>query len=91
MLSEEILYKFGFLMEFSKAAGEVFNCATSSQITYDDLATMCGKAAGNEATKIVHYDPKKFDIPKGFSAIFISRASGQRQNIFNNVTPSAYN
>lgn len=50
----------------AKAAGEVFNCATSSQITYDDLATMCGKAAGNEATKILHYDPKKFDIPKGF-------------------------
>lgn len=47
------------------AAGEIFNCATSTLITYDDLVRMCAKAAGVEA-QIVHYDPKDFDIPKGF-------------------------
>mmetsp|Transcript_41730 Transcript_41730/g.73363 ORF Transcript_41730/g.73363 Transcript_41730/m.73363 type:complete len:474 (-) Transcript_41730:191-1612(-) len=48
------------------AAGQVFNCATSSLITYDELAAMCAKAAGKGAPEIIHYDPKDFDIPKGF-------------------------
>lgn len=47
------------------AAGEVFNCATSTLITYDDLVDICAKAAGVEP-KIVHYNPKDFEIPKGF-------------------------
>ena len=52
-----------------KAVGEVFNCATSSLISYDELVTACAKAAGVEA-KIEHYDPKALpegvELPKGF-------------------------
>tara|TARA_B110001452_G_scaffold162334_1_gene135118 strand:+ start:292 stop:1371 length:1080 start_codon:yes stop_codon:yes gene_type:complete len=51
----------------SKAVGEVFNCATSNLISYDELATLCAKAAGVADVEIVHYDPKAVDdIPKGF-------------------------
>lgn len=48
------------------AAGEAFNCATSTLITYNELAAMCAKAAGKGSLEIIHYDPKDFDIPKGF-------------------------
>jgi len=48
-----------------KAVGEAFNCATSLLITYDELAKLCGSAAGSTAD-IEHYDPKSFEIPKGF-------------------------
>merc|ERR1719191_435167 len=44
----------------------VFNCATTSLITYDEIAELCAKAAGADPPQIVHYDPKDFDIPKGF-------------------------
>merc|ERR1719311_561804 len=50
----------------SAAVGEVFNCATSSLITYAELAKVCGAAAGVEAS-VVFYDPKgSVEIPKGF-------------------------
>jgi len=51
----------------SNAVGEVFNCATSSLITYDELAAACAAAAGADSV-IEHYDPKagKAEIPKGF-------------------------
>jgi len=48
-----------------KAVGEVFNCATSNLITYDNLAELCATAAGAKVD-IKHYNPKAFDIPKGF-------------------------
>merc|ERR1712228_576255 len=47
------------------AAGEVFNCATSSLISYRDLALLCAEAAG-KAVPVSSYDPKAFDLPKGF-------------------------
>jgi nucleoside-diphosphate-sugar epimerase len=52
----------------SKAVGEVFNCATSSLITYNELAKVCGAAAGVADVPIVNYDPKaaSVEIPKGF-------------------------
>lgn len=40
------------------AVGQVFNCATSALITYDDLALLCASAAGVDSPRIVHYDPK---------------------------------
>ena len=48
-----------------KAAGEVFNCATSLLISYDELAALCAKAAGAAPPKIVHYDPKA--LPDGIT------------------------
>lgn len=52
-----------------KAVGQVFNCATSSLITYNELIEVCAKAAGAEYT-IEHYDPKALpkgvELPKGF-------------------------
>ena len=48
-----------------KAAGEVFNCATSLRISYDELAALCAKAAGAAPPKIVHYDPKA--LPDGIT------------------------
>lgn len=42
-----------------------FNCATSSLITYDEVAALCAKAAGADVA-IKHYDPKAFELPKGF-------------------------
>ena len=42
------------------AAGEVFNCATSDLITYDELAALCASAAGVPAA-IEHYNPKEFE------------------------------
>jgi len=47
------------------ACGEVFNCATSTLISYDELAALCVKATGSEV-EIKHYDPKAFELPKGF-------------------------
>jgi len=52
----------------SRAVAQVFNCATSKLITYDELARACGAAAGVAEVPIVHYDPKaaSLEIPKGF-------------------------
>ena len=51
------------------AAGNAFNCATSSLITYDELVKLCAKAAGVDA-EIAHYDPKGFEKPEGFKFKF---------------------
>lgn len=43
------------------AAGSIFNCVSDRVVTFDGLARMCAKAAGQTAN-IVHYDPSKIGI-----------------------------
>eukprot|EP00316_Scyphosphaera_apsteinii_P024406 CAMPEP_0119335178 /NCGR_PEP_ID=MMETSP1333-20130426/88912_1 /TAXON_ID=418940 /ORGANISM="Scyphosphaera apsteinii, Strain RCC1455" /LENGTH=325 /DNA_ID=CAMNT_0007345659 /DNA_START=139 /DNA_END=1116 /DNA_ORIENTATION=- len=64
------------------AVGEVFNCATSSLISYRELALLCAEAAGNTVS-IASYDPKAFELPKGFfpfrdAPFFVSAEKAQK-------------
>ena len=59
------------------AVGEAFNCATSSLLSYDELAGLCAKAAGADA-KIEHYAPGAaadgFKFPFRDTPFFVSAA-----------------
>merc|ERR1712039_853447 len=64
------------------SVGEIFNCASSKLITYDALVKLCGAAASSPVS-IEHYNPKDFEIPKGFfpfrdTPFFVSADKAER-------------
>jgi len=47
-----------------KAVGEIFNCGTDAEVSYDEVCALCMKVCGR-TVPIEHYDPKDFDLEKG--------------------------
>jgi len=50
--------------------GQVYNVSSEEYVTFDGMAKVCAKAAGKEAPKIVHYDPKSVEVPDDFPKAF---------------------
>ena len=61
------------------AVGEAFNCATSSLLSYDELAGLCAKAAGVDA-KVEHYAPGA--AADGFKFVEVRRSPRDNKNQF---------
>lgn len=54
------------VLDNQKAISQVYNISGDRFVTFDGLARLCAIAAGKdpENLKIVHYDPKQFDLGK---------------------------
>ena len=51
-----------------KAYKQVFNISGERFVTFDGIAKACAEAAGAPAPELVHFNPKKVEIPKGKKA-----------------------
>eukprot|EP00612_Vaucheria_litorea_P001805 CAMPEP_0171455490 /NCGR_PEP_ID=MMETSP0945-20130129/2363_1 /TAXON_ID=109269 /ORGANISM="Vaucheria litorea, Strain CCMP2940" /LENGTH=383 /DNA_ID=CAMNT_0011980739 /DNA_START=107 /DNA_END=1258 /DNA_ORIENTATION=+ len=66
--AEDVASMMASVIDNPKATKQVFNCASTRSITYNDLLRRVAEACGSDYSKIKinPYDPKKFGVENGF-------------------------